>query len=93
VAKMRELNVSLFVTSERDTTNLDSIQFHDTDYLFQSIIIMLKPRLKSSFQRCLTIAKMRGVNHSLSIHPFTLGEGGIKVHPEPSFMHGDGDTQ
>jgi len=93
LTKMRELGVSLFVTSERSTTNMDLIEYQDTDYLFQSIIILLKPRLKSSFSRCLTIAKMRGVNHSLSIHPFTIGDGGITVQPETSFVQGDGEVQ
>jgi KaiC/GvpD/RAD55 family RecA-like ATPase len=88
--RMRELGVTLLVTSERDTTNLDYVQYKETDYLFQGIIILLKPRLKSSFERCLTIAKMRGMNHSLNIHSFTIGDGGIAVQHEPSFAH-DGD--
>jgi KaiC/GvpD/RAD55 family RecA-like ATPase len=82
ITRMRYLGVVLVVTSERSMTSIDYIEYMDTDYLFQSVIMLFKLRSKSSFERCLMVAKTRGLRHSLNVHPFTIGDGGFKVQAD-----------
>ncbi|MBD3387622.1 MAG: AAA family ATPase [Candidatus Altiarchaeales archaeon] len=93
MVRMRELNVTLLVTSERNTTSVDNVEYTHTDYLFNGIIFLFKPRLKSAFERCLTISKMRGVDHSLKIHPFAIKTGGIILQPDATSFALGGDDQ
>lgn len=79
---MRELGVTLLATAEIPTANIDLLEHKPEDFLFTGLIILLKIRKTSYYERCITVAKMRGQDHLINIFPFTIEEGGIKVFPK-----------
>lgn len=72
-------NINLLATSERKTTDLDNFMFDDQDFIFDGVIIMSKIRKGASFERVITVAKMRGQEHLLDIFPLKIAKGGCKV--------------
>ena len=81
IARMREAGVTLLVTSERETVNLDELKYKPQDFLFQGLVILTKIRKGSSFERCVHVAKMRGQNVLLDVYPFNIDKNGINVFP------------
>jgi len=81
VSAMKEAGVTLLATSEKDISNVDKIEFLPQDYIFEGLILMLRIRRSSSYERCLTVTKMRGHDHLIDIFPVTIGKGGVTVHP------------
>lgn len=81
VKSMKEVNTTLFATSETTTTDIDSFVYSPRDFLFEGLIILLKVRKGNSFERCLCVAKMRGQQHSLDIYPLKITEKGIRALP------------
>lgn len=79
---MRELKVTLLATTESPTSNLDLLEYKPEDFLFTGLVLLLKTRKTSSYERCITVAKMRGQDHLINIFPFTIEKGGIKVFPK-----------
>lgn len=82
ISTMKNAGVTLMATSERASTDFDTFDYQAEDFLFDGLIILSKIRKSSSFERVLHIAKIRGVDHAIDIYPFTIEEGGIKVHPK-----------
>ncbi len=86
ISIMKETGVTLLITAERDRTSLDMTKYEDHDFLFEGLIILTKIRKGASYERCITVQKMRGQDHSMDIYPFTIGEGGITIHvDQPPF--------
>jgi len=79
IKAMSSFGVTLVVISERHSTGIDDITFTSEDFIFTGIILLLKLRIQASYERCLSVIKMRGVNHSLRVHPFKISPGGILV--------------
>lgn len=79
ILKMKELNVTLLVTSEKYTLDIDRMAYDPQDFLFEGLIILSKIRRGSSFERVIMVSKMRGQDHLLDIFPFMIKEGGITV--------------
>jgi KaiC/GvpD/RAD55 family RecA-like ATPase len=79
---MKEYNVTLVCTSEKSISDIDRMEYEPQDFLFEGVIILMKIRKGSSFERVLHVAKMRGQEHLMDIYPFTIEKGGIKVHKE-----------
>ncbi len=79
ILKMRDLNVTLMVTSEKSSLDLDSMNFDAQDFLFRGLIILTKVRRGSSFERVMLVSKMRGQDHLLDAFPFLIKEGGITI--------------
>ena len=79
ILTMRELNITLMVTSEKGHVDIDAIKFDPQDFLFGGLIILTKVRRGSSFERVMMVSKMRGQNHLLDIFPFLIGEGGVTI--------------
>ena len=77
---MKEFNVTLVCTSEKPISDIDRMEYEPQDFLFEGVIILMKIRKGSSFERVLHVAKMRGQEHLMDIYPFTIEKGGIKVH-------------
>lgn len=76
---MKEMNVTLWATSEKTVTNLDLFKYDTEDFLFNGLVVMSKVRKASTFERCIYVAKMRGQDHLMDIFPFTISFGGIKI--------------
>ena len=82
ISKIKEHNVTLLVTSEKSFEHLDNVVYHIEDFLFDGVILFSKIRKGSSYERCITVAKLRGQKHLLGIYPFTISEKGIEVFPQ-----------
>ena len=86
IKKMKETGVTLIVTSERYTAEIDRFEYRPEDFLFDGLIILSKIRKGSSFERIINVAKLRGQDHLMDIFPFQIGKGGIKIFPkQPPF--------
>ncbi|MBU4501738.1 MAG: hypothetical protein KKA79_04045 [Nanoarchaeota archaeon] len=82
IKQMKEAGVTLVVTSERYTAEMDQFKYRSEDFLFDGLIILSKIRKGSSFERILNVSKLRGQDHLIDIFPFQIAKGGIKVFPK-----------
>jgi circadian clock protein KaiC len=82
VNKMRALNIVLLVTAERGFSTIDDIYYLADDHLFQGVIMLMKLRSRATFERCICIVKVRGIDHSLRVHPLKISRGGITIYPD-----------
>ncbi len=82
IKQMKEAGVTLVVTSERETSEVDGMKFRSEDFLFDGLIILSMIRKGSSFERVIHVNKMRGQEHLIDVFPFKIGPGGLKVFPE-----------
>jgi KaiC/GvpD/RAD55 family RecA-like ATPase len=82
LVRMKQSGVTFLSTSQQTTLDIDKIKFQPEDFLFDGLIFMMKIRKLASFERCITVAKMRGQDHLMDIFPFTIGKGGITVFPD-----------
>ncbi|MDP2908564.1 MAG: ATPase domain-containing protein [Nanoarchaeota archaeon] len=82
IKQMKEAGVTLVVTSERDTSEVDGMKFKPEDFIFDGLIILSMIRKGSSFERVIHVNKMRGQEHMIDVFPFQIGEGGLKVFPK-----------
>jgi len=82
ITQMKEAQVTLVVTSERYTAEMDRFEYRSEDFLFDGLIILSKIRKGSSFERIINVAKLRGQDHLIDIFPFQIAKGGIKVFPK-----------
>lgn len=79
---MRKAGVVLLATSERKHGGVDNFLHEIPDFLFDGLIVLFRVRKGSTFERCVTIMKLRGHDHLLDIFPFSIQKGGITVYPE-----------
>src|SRR3989338_806228 len=77
--KMKELGVTLLATSERTMTDLDKFEYHMMDFLFDIFIILTRIRKGNYFERCLTLCKAKGQEHSLDIYPISIDQRGLTI--------------
>ncbi len=82
IKQMKESGVTLVVTSERETSEVDGMRFRSEDFLFDGLIILSLIRKGSSFERVIHVNKMRGQEHLIDVFPLKIGQGGLKVFPE-----------
>ena len=76
---MRRAGVTFMCVSERSVTDFDRLTYDMMDFVFEGIIVLSRIRKGSYFERVLTVAKMRGQDHSLDVYPITIGHDGLKV--------------
>ena len=77
--EMKKANVTFLVVSERSVTDFDRLTYDMMDFVFDGIILLSRIRKGSYFERVLTVAKIRGQDHSLDVYPVTIGHDGLKV--------------
>ncbi len=82
ISSMKAAGVTLMVTAERTIEGVRNIRFEPEDFLFDGLIFLIRVRKGASYERCLSIMKMRGQDHSTEIYPISIGKGGVKVYPE-----------
>ena len=70
--KLKDAGVTFMAVSERKITDLDRLEFDMMDFVFEGFIVLSRVRKGSYFERILTVAKMRGQNHSLDVYPVTI---------------------
>ena len=79
---MRNSGVMLLTTSERRHSGIDNFLHETQDFLFDGLIVLFRIRKGSTFERCITVMKLRGHDHLLGIFPFSIQTGGIIIYPE-----------
>ena len=72
-------NITLLVTAEKRKTDFDNMEFAPEDFLFDGLIMMGRLRKAVSFERVLSIIKMRGTKHSEELHPVEISNSGLVV--------------
>ncbi|MBI2659984.1 AAA family ATPase [Candidatus Woesearchaeota archaeon] len=77
--EMKKAGVTFLVVSERSITDFDRLTYDMMDFVFEGIILLSRIRKGSYFERVLTVAKIRGQDHSLDVYPITIGSDGLKV--------------
>lgn len=77
--EMKKAGVTFLVVSERSVTDFDRLSYDMMDFVFEGIILLSRVRKGSYFERVLTVAKIRGQDHSLDAYPVTIGNEGLKV--------------
>ena len=77
--QMKKAGVTFLAVSERSVTDFDRLTFDMMDFVFEGFIVLSRIRKGSYFERVLTVAKMRGQDHSLDVYPITIGTEGLKV--------------
>lgn len=80
--RMKEVGVTLIVTAQKELIDLDQFKYDPQDFLFEGLVILTKVRKANTYERCITIPKMRGQEHLLDIFPFSIGKGGININPK-----------
>ena len=84
--KMKQLGVTLLVTSQKSVTTIDIMEYSPHEFLFEGLILLSRIRKGSSYERVIIVEKMRGQDHSIDIFPLKIEQGGIKVFPnQPPF--------
>ena len=77
--EMKKAGVTFLVVSERSVTDFDRLTYDMMDFVFEGIILLSRIRKGSYFERVLTVAKVRGQDHSLDVYPVTITSEGLKV--------------
>jgi len=72
-------NITLLVTAEKRKTDFDSVEFSPEDFLFDGLILMGRLRRAVSFERVISVIKMRGTKHSEEMHPVEISDSGLVV--------------
>ena len=77
--EMKKAEVTFLVVSERSITDFDRLVYDMMDFVFEGIILLSRIRKGSYFERVITVAKLRGQEHSLDVYPVTIGKDGLKI--------------
>ncbi len=79
---LKEFGCTTMLIAETRGRKNDFNAFGVEDYVSDSIVAMyLNPPNRSIF-----VKKMRGTNHSTSVHPFTISKEGIEVRPRDEIL-------
>lgn len=77
--KMKHAGVTFMTVSERKITDLDRLEYDMMDFVFGGFIILSRIRKGSYFERTLTVAKIRGQDHSLDVYPLSIDNSGVRI--------------
>jgi KaiC/GvpD/RAD55 family RecA-like ATPase len=77
--EMKKEGITLMATAERASTDLDKFNFLMMDFLFDAFVLLFRVRKGSYYERCMSVIKVKGQEHSLDIYPVSIGGGGVKV--------------
>jgi len=77
--QMKKAGVTFWAVSERQVTDFDRLTYDMMDFVFEGFIVLSRIRKGSYFERVLTVAKIRGQDHSLDVYPVTITDDGLKI--------------
>lgn len=81
--RLKELDVtSIFTSGTKEDKKTEFSSFGVEEFIVDGVIRLyyIPPR------RALFVRKMRGTNHSHRVHPMTISEKGIEVHPNDEIL-------
>ncbi len=79
VEMLTKQNITLLVTAEKMKTDFDRVEFAPIDFLFDGLIMMGRLRKAVTFQRVLSVIKMRGTAHSEELYPVKISDKGLVI--------------
>jgi len=77
--QMKKAGTTFLAVSEKYVTDFDRLTYDMMDFVFEGFIVLSRIRKGSYFERVLTVAKVRGQDHSLDVYPITIGNEGLKI--------------
>ncbi len=77
--QMKRAGVTFLAVNERSITDLDRLKYNMMDFVFEGFLILSRIRKGSYFERVITVAKIRGQDHSLDVYPLTINNDGLKI--------------
>jgi len=77
--KLKKAGVTFMAVSERKITDIDRLEYDMMDFVFEGFIVLSRVRKGSYFERILTVAKIRGQDHSLDVYPVKIDKNGFRV--------------
>ena len=80
--RLREFGVTLIATAERNMEGLDNVEYKPEDFLFDCVILLTRVRKGSTYERCITIVKMKGKDYINGVFPFNITGEGVEVYPD-----------
>jgi len=86
--KIREQGITLVMTSETNNNNPYNSKFGLIEYIADGVIILRQVR-QNELQAVTTVievSKMRRVDHSRDIKPYSFSKNGLVVHSEAEFF-------
>lgn len=79
LGQLKEAGVTFIAVNERNSINLDRIEYTPMDFLFEGLILLTRIRKGSYYERVISVSKMRGQAHSLDVYPISIDAAGIKI--------------
>ncbi len=79
MSKMKKAGITFLAVSERSITDFDRLVYDMMDFVFEGFIVLSRIRKGSYFERVITVAKIRGQDHSLDVYPVSITDDGFKV--------------
>jgi len=79
IQQMKKAGVTFMAVSEKSVTDFDRLSYDMMDFVFEGIVLLSRIRKGSYFERVLTVAKIRGQDHSLDVYPIMIGSEGLRV--------------
>ncbi len=79
LGQVKEAGVTFVAVNERNSINLDNVEFTPMDFLFEGLMLLTRIRKGSYYERVISVTKMRGQPHSLDVYPISIDGAGIKV--------------
>ncbi len=80
--KLAELDTTVLALSEVMEGETGISRYGVEEFAVDGIILLYYVQHGNSFERAVTVRKMRGSSHSKEIHPMEIGLGGIIAYPE-----------
>ena len=86
--KIREHGITVLMTSETNNNNPYYSKFGLIEYIADGVIILrqIRPAELRAVTTVIEVSKMRRIDHSRDIKPYTITNKGIVVHTEAEFF-------
>ncbi len=78
IQHIKSLGVTILATSERKLDGFDNVAYKPEDFMFEGMVLLARIRKGASYERCLSVMKMRAQHHLLGIYPFII-DNGLKI--------------
>jgi KaiC domain protein len=88
VQMIKEIGLTAFITSEINTENPFYSKYGQVEYVSDGIILLQHVRQKdhSAVASSIEVSKMRFIEHSREIKPYSIAKSGIEVHLHDEFF-------
>ncbi len=78
---MKKLDCTTFIVSEIVPGSKGLSRYGVEEFVSDGVIVLYYERIDASFLRAMQVWKMRGSAHSEKLHPYRIGQDGLRVFP------------